>query len=140
MNQKLRYLGKIPLVLFVTAVVMTPIVGSTIPTSSALMQGDFASQHDSHQTVLTGNTKVCGDHLCAPGEWEKLQAQIAQGQLGNHTGNVTQTAKMPSTAATTTATPANGGSSTICTVVKSALANANVGATVTQKVLSALGC
>lgn len=122
--------SKLPVVLLLTAVLVASVAVSTIPASNALIQRDYSYLNDNHLTVRTGNTKVCGDHLCAPGEWDKLQTQINSAQLGNKTQSTT------TTTTTTTASP----SSTLCTMVKSALSSANADSSVTQKVLSDLGC
>lgn len=123
--------SKLPVVLLLTAVLVASVAVSTIPASHALTPRDFSYLNDNHLTVRTGNTMVCGDHLCAPGEWDKLQANINSAQLGNKT-QITQT---PNTAAPTTTAPA-----ITCAMVKSALASANADSGVTKNVLSALGC
>ena len=46
-------------------------LGFTIPESNALIQRDFIYVNDQHLTASTGNTKVCGNHLCISGEWER---------------------------------------------------------------------
>ncbi|MGI0045858.1 MAG: hypothetical protein ACREBB_01530 [Nitrosotalea sp.] len=126
-------LSKLPVVLLVTAVLMVSIAVSAIPASSALIQRDYSYLNDNHQTVLTGDTKVCGDHMCAPGEWDKLQSSLSASQMGNQTGR---------NATTTTVTPmtSSGSSSSLCTMVKNALSSANADPTVAQSVLSKLGC
>ncbi|MDE1826132.1 MAG: hypothetical protein KGH83_00880 [Thaumarchaeota archaeon] len=122
--------SKLPVVLLLTAVLMASVAVSTIPASNALIQRDYSYLNDNHQTVLTGNTKVCGDHLCAPGEWDKLQTSISAAQLGKQTGNAT----------TTTAAHMTSSASSLCTAVKAALANANTDSTTTSAILSKLGC
>lgn len=124
--------SKLPVVLLLTAVLVASVAVSTIPASNALIQRNFSYLNDNHLTVRTGNTKVCGDHLCAPGEWDKLQQQINTAQLGNGTKSNATT--------TTTAAPSNAGSSNLCNLVKAALGSANADSSVTQKVLSDLGC
>ena len=122
--------SKLPVVLLLTAVLVASVAVSTIPASNALIQRDFSYLNDNHLTVRTGNTKVCGDHLCAPGEWDKLQQNLNAAQLGNVT----------KTNATTTAAPTTTAPSNLCTMVKGALTSANADPTTIQKVLSALGC
>ncbi|MFZ1075913.1 MAG: hypothetical protein WAN47_00600 [Nitrosotalea sp.] len=124
--------SKLPVVLLLTAVLMASVAVSTIPASNALIQRDFSYLNDQQITVRYGDTKVCGDHLCAPGEWDKLQTSIANAQLGNQTGGKNAT--------TTTMAPMASGTSSLCTMVKAALANANASPTITQTVLSQLGC
>ncbi|MGI0087389.1 MAG: hypothetical protein ACREBI_05460 [Nitrosotalea sp.] len=123
--------SKLPVVLLLTAVLMASVAVSTIPASNALIQRDFSYLNDNHQTVLTGDTKVCRDHLCAPGEWDKMQTSLAAAQLGNQTGK---------NATTTNTTPVTSSASNLCTVVKAALANANTDSTMTAAILSKLGC
>ncbi len=125
--------SKLPVVLLITTVLVASVAVSTIPASYALIPRDYSYLNDNHLTVRTGNTKVCGDHLCAPGEWGKLQQQLNNAQLGKQNANATTPTTPPTTAPT-------GGSSTLCTMVKGALAAANADAAVTQKVLSNLGC
>ncbi len=123
---------KLPVVLLLTAVLIASVAVSTIPASNALIQRNFSYLNDNHLTVRTGNTKVCGDHMCAPGEWDQLQHQLNAAQLGNVTkANATTT---------TTAAPTSTGSINLCNLVKGALASANADASVTQKVLADLGC
>lgn len=64
---------------------------SPLTSSSALTKRDFSYLNDQRLTVSNGNTKVCGDHLCAPGEWAKLLESLVAVQQGRQTrGNVTQ--------------------------------------------------
>ncbi len=123
--------SKLPVVLLLTVVLMASVAVSTIPASHALIQRNFNYLNDQQITVRTGDTKVCGDHLCAPGEWDKMQQQIANAQFGNQTGK---------NGTSSTAAPATSSASNLCNIVKSALNNANVPATTTQEVLSKLGC
>ncbi len=123
--------SKLPVVLLLTVVLLASVAVSTIPASNALIQRNFNYLNDQQITVRTGDTKVCGDHLCAPGEWDKMQQQIANAQLGNQTGK---------NGTSPTVVPATSNASDLCNIVKSALNNANVPATTTQEVLSKLGC
>ncbi|MDE1862424.1 MAG: hypothetical protein KGI33_05890 [Thaumarchaeota archaeon] len=123
--------SKLPVALLLTAVLVASVAAPTIPASNALIQRDFSYLNDNHLTVRTGDTKVCGDHLCAPGEWDKLQAAINAAQLGNKTaGNITS-------ATTTQPAPSN---SVVCTMVKGILNDYDVSSSTVQKVMSDLGC
>ena len=122
--------SKLPVVLLLTAVLMASVAVSTIPASNALIQRDYSYLNDQQITVRYGNTKVCGDHMCAPGEWDKLQTSISTAQQGKQTGNAT----------TTTAAPMTSSASSLCTAVKTALASANTSSAVTSAILSKLGC
>ncbi len=74
-----RYLGLlliVPLLTFSLASTFT-----TISPANALIKRDYYYLNDQHLTARYGNTIVCGDHICAPGEWEKLQVQLTAAQL-----------------------------------------------------------
>ncbi|MDE1830343.1 MAG: hypothetical protein KGI25_08470 [Thaumarchaeota archaeon] len=71
--------------LCLTVVLALSVVGSSIPSSNALTQRDFNYLKDQHLTVSNGDTKVCGDHMCTPGEWTKLQEALAAAQKGHQT-------------------------------------------------------
>ncbi len=141
---RLRYSGlmssKLPVVLFVTAVVIASVVGSTFP-ANALIQRDYNYLNDKHVTARYGNTAVCGDHMCAPGEWNKLQQQLTSAQLGYQGGrNATSTTTpsmsgtMPSTA-TSPSVPIS-----VCESIKNTLNGAGVSSATVAKVMSDLGC
>jgi hypothetical protein len=132
--------SKLPVVLFLTAVLIAAVVGTTIPVSNALIQRNFDYLNDQHLTARYGNTKVCGDHLCTPGEFAKMQAQLTASQLGHQGGrNATQTAVVPTMPAAPSA-PAPTISSSVCQPVKSILSGAGVSSTVMAKVMADLGC
>lgn len=81
-----RLLVALSLTLILTLSVTLP-----LQSSSALTKRDFGYLNDQHLTVSNGDTKVCGDHLCAPGEWAKLQESLVTAQQGRQTtGNATQ--------------------------------------------------
>lgn len=63
---KLQYLG-----LFAVAISSILALSVTLPAASALIQRD--NFDDSHTTArFLGGVKVCGDHLCKPGESDKM--------------------------------------------------------------------
>ena len=98
--------NKLPAVLLLTIVLIASATVSTIPVSHALIQRDFSYINDNHLTVRTGNTKVCGDHLCAPGEWDKLQEQLNAAQMSNKSvGNTPIPPKTPVSNTTPSTTP-----------------------------------
>jgi hypothetical protein len=76
--------------LIITSILILSVAGSSIPLSNALIQADHTYLNDNPITTSTGNTKVCGDHLCAPGEWEKLQDARSTAQQEHNTVNATQ--------------------------------------------------
>ncbi len=131
--------SKLSILLLTTAVLMVSVAVSTIPASNALIQRNYNYVNDNPLTVLTGDTKVCGDHLCSPGEWSKLQQHLAAVQMGNQTG-VNTISSTPKTLSTTTTSMGTQITSTVCTIVKNALSSANINSVTTQLVLSKLGC
>jgi hypothetical protein len=125
--------SKLPAVLFLTAVVIASVGASTLP-ANALIKRDYYYLNDQHLTARYGNSVVCGDHLCAPGEWEKMQASLTSAQLG-HQGGRTTTPTTPSTTPSTPAVPAS-----VCQSVKTILFGAGVTTATTAQVMAILGC
>ena len=85
------------LALFVTAVLMTSIAAVTIPAAGVLTSR--SSFNDNHYTALyPGGQRICGDHICAPGEYDKMQQALTQAQMKGNTGSTTpSTPSAPST-------------------------------------------
>ncbi|MDE1727334.1 MAG: hypothetical protein KGH89_08760 [Thaumarchaeota archaeon] len=79
---KKQYLG---LLLIIPIFTVSAASTFTISPANALVQRDFSFLNDQHLTAGFGENKVCGDHMCAPGEWSKLQMSINAAQLGNKT-------------------------------------------------------
>lgn len=141
---------------------MAPVLAQTIPTSSNLVKRDFATTDDQHTTALYGNSKVCGDHMCAPGEWSKLKTSLNQAQIAHPAVNPIKTVSVSSNVTTTvstnstvpvppvatppvTPTPAPvptppSTPSSVCVAVKAALGNSTVSAETVAKIMSDLGC
>jgi len=139
--------SKFTLALFVTAVLMTLIVAVSFPAASALTSRN--SFNDNHYTASrSGGPKICGDHRCAPGEFEKMQEALAQAQMKGKTGTTAPTTPTPPTTTPTppTTMPSMNGTSTtmpamsVCPTVKGTLINAGVPSTVIAKVMADLGC
>ena len=133
------------LVLFFMAVIAASVVGVTLPASNALTQRDWSyGYNDNQMTARYGNTAVCGDHMCAPGEWDKLQAALTSAQLGNQGGrNATQTGTVPATPpsqTTSSNTLPNGVTPKLCASVKTVLLGSGVSTTVISQVMADLGC
>jgi len=130
--------SKLMLVLFVTAVLMTSIAAVSIPAASALTSR--SNFNDNHYTALyPGGPRICGDHICAPGEYDKMQQELAQAQMKGKTGSTT------SSAPTTPTTPMNGTSTSmtamsVCDSVKATLTTAGISSTVIAKVMADLSC
>ncbi|MGI0026683.1 MAG: hypothetical protein ACREAD_02440 [Nitrosopumilaceae archaeon] len=128
--------SKLMLAVFVTAVLMTSIAAVTIPAASALTSR--SSFNDNHYTAnYPGGPRICGDHMCAPGEYDKMQEALAQAQMKGKTGtstpqgNMTQ-GNMPQMQ--------NKLASSDCQKVQAALTDAQVNADKAAKVMAALGC
>jgi hypothetical protein len=60
---------------------MAPVLAQSVPTSSNLVKRDYSYTDDQHLTARFGNSRVCGDHMCAPGEWTKLHTLPTKQQL-----------------------------------------------------------
>jgi hypothetical protein len=143
--------SKLP-VLFLVAVVVASFVGVNLPASNALINRDYTYVNDNQLTALYGNTKVCGDHMCAPGEWNQLQAKLTSAQLGNQGGrNTTQTTTPPitTTPSTVPSTPTTNATSAqmptgvtpkLCSAVKDILSSTGVSSSVIGQVMADLGC
>ncbi|MGB9124101.1 MAG: hypothetical protein WA833_03950 [Nitrosotalea sp.] len=73
---------KILFVISIMVILITSVVGQIIPVSGyQLEKRDFSILHDQHLTVKTGNTMICGDHMCQPGEWNKLSENLNTAQI-----------------------------------------------------------
>jgi hypothetical protein len=151
------------LLLFAVAATASLVLGSLTPvmaqtTQQNLEKRNYSFLNDQHLTARFGNDKVCGDHLCGPGEWAKLQNNLNQAQV-SHAGNNTKTTT-PSTAPTQsvppTVTPVNPTVTTpppvsnpppapktvspsVCMAVKTALGN-STSSDVVAKIMNDLGC
>jgi len=51
-----------------------------IPSADALTKRDYSVLNDQHLTTRYGNSLVCGNHFCSPGEFSKMQQQLSQAQ------------------------------------------------------------
>lgn len=69
--------NKIALLLFTTSVLLTSFAAMSVPQASALTKSTW---NDNISTASYGNTVVCGDHKCAPGEHTKWINAIWQSQ------------------------------------------------------------
>ncbi|MHB8547092.1 MAG: hypothetical protein ACYDAJ_10040 [Nitrosotalea sp.] len=147
---------------------VAPALAQTIPATANLVKRDFSSTDNQHLTASSGNDIVCGDHLCAPGEWTKLQENLNQAQISHSAINSTKTISLSSNStmqvstnstmhisANTTSqipppypvqpvpvpTPTPPSTpSYVCTAVNIALGNSTVLSSVVTKVMSDLGC
>ncbi len=69
--------NKIALLLFTTSVLLTSFAVMSVPQASALEKGNTVKNIS---TASYGNSIVCGDHKCAPGEHTKWVNAIWQSQ------------------------------------------------------------
>lgn len=67
---------KLAIVVPILVILMMPTI-DVFPIVNALTKNTF---DDSHTTARFGNSKVCGDHLCAPGEHQKMIEAMMQAQ------------------------------------------------------------
>ncbi|MDE1725295.1 MAG: hypothetical protein KGH76_05305, partial [Thaumarchaeota archaeon] len=147
----------------VFALVLSLILSSLAPamaqttTQQNLEKRNYYYLDDQHLTALYGNDKVCGDHLCAPGEWAKLQENLNKAQI--RPSNNTKIAPPPPTTPTTTPSnqtvttshtittpPATNSTSqaptvspSVCMAVKTALGN-STSSDLVAKIMNDLGC
>jgi hypothetical protein len=156
-------MSKLPVMVFIAAILVASVTVLTVPSANALETRDFSYLNDNHLTALYGETAVCGDHMCAPGEWDKLQAALTAAQLGHQGGRTAPPTSTPSTSTapamnststapamnSTSTAPATAPSATtvpttapasVCQAVQSTLNNAGVTPDVVTKVMSDLGC
>ncbi len=78
--------SKTALLLLTISVLMTSLMAVNLQQANALTQRDFSVYDDSHTTALYGNSKVCGNHICAPGEhtqWVKTLWDSQRTGYGN---------------------------------------------------------
>jgi len=91
-DKKLICLGLL-LILPVFAVALTS--WETMHAASALTSRN--SFNDNHCTArFSCGPKICGDHMCAPGEYDKMQQALAQAQIKGKTAPSAPTAITPS--------------------------------------------
>ncbi len=77
----------LPTLSFLTAILLLSSMLTITPIANAITRSTF---NDEHLTARFGNTKVCGDHLCGPGEYQKMAGKINSAQIEHTT--VSQTA------------------------------------------------
>ena len=141
----------------VMAILMTSVLGQTIPASGVMLEKrNFDYLSDQHLTTRLGNNKVCGDHMCAAGEWSKLQENLNKAQIThsqeknltkttpsitvqvNSTSSTTSTPTVPPVPAPIPTPPATPYS--VCKAVKETLTNSTVSSDVVAKIMADLGC
>jgi hypothetical protein len=80
---------KLIVLMFVTAILVSSFAASVLPAANALTtRTDFNNRHTS---ASMGNSRVCGDHKCGPGEKTAYANKLAElqrvgaGKIGNAT-------------------------------------------------------
>lgn len=69
---------KVFLILFLAVILASSFVVSSLPFASALTaRTDFSNRHSS---ASYGNSKVCGDHICKPGEQTQMMMKLSSSQ------------------------------------------------------------
>lgn len=134
-------MSKLPLVVIVVAVLVGSFVIVAMPAANALTKRDYSYGYDdSIRTARLGNNMVCGDHICAPGEWDKLITTLNDAQRGQQAGrNMTQTGYVNATSASSALLPTTAPSN-VCDSIRSMLSSAGVSSSVEMKVMTDLGC
>jgi hypothetical protein len=86
MTSKIRSLGVLLILPLLSISAVTAFVD--VPSANALTKRDYTAPNDQPLTfTYGGNFVVCGDHICGPGEYTKMQQELSQDQTGktNHT-------------------------------------------------------
>jgi hypothetical protein len=53
-----------------------------VPSANALTKRDYFALDDQPLVTRYGNSPVCGNHICGPGEQTKMQQELNQAQTG----------------------------------------------------------
>jgi hypothetical protein len=80
MTNKIRSLGVLLIIPLLSISAVAAFVD--IPSANALTKRDYYVLNDQHLTARFGNSLVCGNHICSPGEFSKMQQQLNQAQTG----------------------------------------------------------
>jgi hypothetical protein len=74
---------KLLAILFVTAIMASSFMATVMPMANALTaRTDFSNRHLS---ASYGNSPICGDHICSPGEkttWAEKISELQRGGIG----------------------------------------------------------
>lgn len=63
-------------VILVASITANALPVNALPATSDLTKRSYYFLNDQHLTARFGNTAVCGDHLCGPGEFARLQQSL----------------------------------------------------------------
>ncbi len=88
---------KIMFAVSIMTILIISVLGQIIPASAyELVKRDFSYLHNQHLTVRTGNTMICGNHMCLPGEWNRLSENLNNAQISHGTAkNSASTVSVP---------------------------------------------
>src|SRR6185437_4129280 len=80
MTSKIRSLGVLLILPLLSISAITAFVD--VPSANALTKRDYFALDDQPLVARYGNSPVCGDHICGPGEQAKMQQELNQAQTG----------------------------------------------------------
>lgn len=140
-----KIMSKLPIMVFVAAILVASFVMLTIPAANALTTRNYYYVNDQPLTARLGNHDVCGNHLCAPGEWDKLISSLSNAQRGQQAGWTAAHAATTPNATTPTypptpSTPSNRTSPAVCGSIENLLTSAGVSDSIVTQVMTDLGC
>lgn len=86
MTSKIRSLGVLLILPLLSISAITAFVD--VPSANALTKRDYFALDDQPLVARYGNSPVCGNHICGPGEQSKMQQELNQAQKGNTSSRV----------------------------------------------------
>src|SRR5690348_17089262 len=86
MTSKIRSLGVLLILPLLSISAITVFVDA--PSANALTKRDYFALDDQPLVARYGNSPVCGNHICGPGEQSKMQQELNQAQKGNMSSHV----------------------------------------------------
>ena len=86
MTSKIRSLGVLLILPLLSISAITTFVDA--PSANALTKRDYFALDDQPLVARYGNSPVCGNHICGPGEQSKIQQELNQAQKGNTSSHV----------------------------------------------------
>lgn len=86
MTSKIRSLGVLLILPLLSISAITAFVD--VSSANALTKRDYFALDDQPLVARYGNSPVCGNHICGPGEQSKMQQELNQAQKGNTSSRV----------------------------------------------------
>ena len=80
MTNKIRSLAVLLIIPLLSISAITSF--ADVPSANALTKRDYSAPNDQILTATYGNSPVCGNHICSPGELARMQQQLSQAQSG----------------------------------------------------------